>query len=77
MKQSISVLILSIVFLTACGSKNDKPKEETTTTTKETKVEESKPVAEELYSCSMHPEVKGKKGDKCPKCGMFLDVPVK
>lgn len=24
------------------------------------------------YSCPMHPEVKGKKGDRCPKCGMEL-----
>jgi hypothetical protein len=24
------------------------------------------------YSCPMHPEVTGKKGDKCSKCGMEL-----
>ena len=40
-----------------------------TTTTKE-------PVAE-LYSCPMHPEVKGKKDSECPKCGMKLTEPVK
>lgn len=28
-----------------------------------------------MYSCPMHPDVTGKKGDKCPKCGMEL-VPV-
>ena len=22
------------------------------------------------YTCPMHPEVTGKQGDKCPKCGM-------
>ena len=27
---------------------------------------------EAVYTCPMHPEVKGKKGDKCPKCGMEL-----
>lgn len=32
---------------------------------------------EGMYSCSMHPEVTGKKGDKCSKCGMDLTVPVK
>lgn len=32
---------------------------------------------ETLYACSMHPEVMGKKGDKCSKCGMELTVPVK
>lgn len=26
----------------------------------------------EVYHCPMHPEVTGKKGDSCPKCGMFL-----
>ena len=26
------------------------------------------------YACPMHPEVKGKKGDKCPKCKMELSV---
>ncbi|TAK35388.1 MAG: DUF3347 domain-containing protein [Saprospiraceae bacterium] len=30
-----------------------------------------------LYACSMHPEVTGKKGEKCSKCGMELTVPVK
>lgn len=26
----------------------------------------------EVYACPMHPEVTGKKGDKCSKCGMYL-----
>ncbi|GIU27824.1 heavy metal-binding domain-containing protein [Shewanella colwelliana] len=26
------------------------------------------------YDCPMHPEVTGKKGDTCPKCGMNLEV---
>jgi hypothetical protein len=30
---------------------------------------------DEVYACPMHPEETGKKGDKCPKCGMDL-VPV-
>jgi hypothetical protein len=29
-----------------------------------------------LYACPMHPEVTGKKDEKCPKCGMSLNVPV-
>ncbi len=28
--------------------------------------------ADSSYSCPMHPEVTGKEGDKCPKCGMAL-----
>jgi hypothetical protein len=26
-----------------------------------------------VYACSMHPDVTGKKGDKCSKCGMNLE----
>ncbi|WP_258405227.1 heavy metal-binding domain-containing protein [Shewanella mesophila] len=29
------------------------------------------------YDCPMHPEVTGKKGDTCPKCGMNLEKKVK
>lgn len=25
------------------------------------------------YACPMHPEVTGKDGDKCSKCGMYLE----
>jgi hypothetical protein len=28
---------------------------------------------EHVYACPMHPEVTGKEGDKCPKCGMALE----
>lgn len=31
--------------------------------------------SDSVYTCSMHPEVRGKEGDKCPKCGMDL-VPI-
>ena len=30
-----------------------------------------------IYACPMHPEVHGKLNDKCPKCGMKLNVEVK
>lgn len=29
------------------------------------------------YMCPMHPDVVGKRGDACPKCGMTLDQPVR
>ena len=30
-------------------------------------------VAEVVYACPMHPEVTGKEGDSCSKCGMALE----
>lgn len=30
-------------------------------------------VAEVVYACPMHPEVKGKEGDTCDQCGMALE----
>ena len=50
--------------LVSCNQKNKE--------TEQTKTETST----ELYACSMHPEVTGKKGEKCSKCGMELTVPV-
>lgn len=38
---------------------------------KETDTETS---TEHTYSCTMHPEVKGVKGDQCSKCGMDLHM---
>jgi uncharacterized protein YcfL len=35
------------------------------------------PETEQLYACSMHPEVIGRKDEDCPQCGMKLTVPVK
>ena len=68
--KSIILSAFAIAFLLiACNSSTDK--------TKETKTEDVSTGNEQLYACSMHPEVTGKKGDKCSKCGMELTVPVK
>ena len=66
---------MAFIF-TACSSNNAKNEttKDSTTTTKEVA---TTPSAEQLYACSMHSEVIGKKGDKCSKCGMELTVPVK
>jgi len=67
-KLIFSALIMAIV-LTACNSKN-----------KETIAPEAATAAQDssqLYACSMHPEVTGKKGEKCSKCGMELTEPVR
>jgi nitrous oxide reductase accessory protein NosL len=81
----LSAIVTAFVFF-ACNSKSDKAKETTpteTTPTETTKTDTTasteaiKPVAEQLYACSMHPEVIGKKDEKCSKCGMKLTEPVK
>ncbi|MFH6958588.1 DUF3347 domain-containing protein [Flavobacterium aquidurense] len=68
-KLIFSTLIMAIV-LTACNSKN----KETTAPEAASGTAQSD---SQLYACSMHPEVTGKKGDKCSKCGMELTEPVK
>ena len=76
----LSAFAMAFVFV-ACNSNTEKAKEatpkETTTIDTTTKPAIMKPVAEQLYACSMHPEVIGKKDEKCSKCGMKLTVPVK
>ena len=59
---AVMMLLSSVVAMQSFGQKakgkmNKKAKIETTTAT---------------YTCSMHPEITGKKGEKCPKCGMKL-----
>ena len=39
---------------------------------KEVEAAETTATANELYACSMHPEVTGKKGAECTECGMEL-----
>jgi formamidopyrimidine-DNA glycosylase len=42
-------------------------------TTETTTIENSDNTAEgQLYACPMHPEVTGKQGEECSKCGMEL-----
>ena len=63
----LSAITMAFVFVSC----NQKSKESATTATEKTEA------TSQLYACSMHPEVTGKKGDKCSKCGMELTVPVK
>jgi uncharacterized protein with PIN domain len=45
-------------------------------TTETTAIENSDNTAEgQLYACPMHPEVTGKQGEECSKCGMELTEP--
>jgi uncharacterized protein YcfL len=82
--KNLILLSLIMLSLTACNSKssnaeNTKPTVPQKTQTTESVVDtvaESK-TATQLYSCPMHPEVKGEKDSECPKCGMPLTEPVK
>ena len=67
MKNLILSAIAMAFVLVSCNQKN----KEAATTNSETTESTS-----QLYACPMHPEVTGKKGEKCSKCGMELTEPV-
>ena len=67
MKNLILSAIAMVFVLVSCNQKN---KEAVTTDS------QKKESTSQLYTCSMHPEVTGKKGEKCSKCGMELTEPV-
>lgn len=61
-----SIIIISLTVLSACNNVESN-KDKNMTTHQHTE-------KESVYACPMHPEVTGKLGDKCPKCGMDLKV---
>lgn len=63
MKNTIITVLLGAVITVSCNSKNN-----SSTETKDSKTETSAA----LYSCPMHPNVKGESGAECPECGMEL-----
>ncbi|WP_211223378.1 heavy metal-binding domain-containing protein [Flavobacterium soli] len=66
----MKTLFLTAFLAVTMVSCNNKAKET------ETNATEAKSDSSELFACPMHPEVTGKKGDKCTKCGMELTEPV-
>jgi hypothetical protein len=62
--------IAASLFLASCN--NNSNKETATTKTEEHEHAEGEH-HEHIFACPMHPEVTGKEGDKCPKCGMALE----
>lgn len=69
MKNIIFLVIVMAFAMTSCGQKNKQDNSHNHTEMTED--------SEKLYSCPMHPEVTGKKGDSCSKCGMDLTEEVK
>lgn len=81
--KNIIFLLLLVVSMSACKGKTETTEKTDSVTTEvetpsaATDTVSTNQAAAELYSCPMHPEVKGKKDDECPKCGMALTEPVK
>jgi hypothetical protein len=73
-KVIISAIAMAFVFA-SCSTDSTKSETATGATTTETAANTTS--TEQLYACPMHPEVMGKKGEKCSKCGMELTEPVK
>lgn len=55
------ILLLGLTALTSCGENN-----------KISHKEEIHKHDKSTYACPMHPEITGKDGKKCSKCGMNL-----
>ena len=58
------------MFLASCGNET---KKEATDAEHHEHADGKEHSEEHIYACPMHPEVIGKEGDKCPKCGMALE----
>lgn len=65
----ISGLFMTANFITGCSGKKKQATEQSNDHMKMDSTQTA-------YACPMHPEVTGKDGEKCSKCGMKLE-PVK
>jgi len=72
MKTQISkinlLLCLTALFFILNGCGNNENKKSSGENHTHSEAEEH----QHIYACPMHPEITGKSGDKCPKCGMAL-----
>ena len=58
---TLSTIIILSLLLTSCGRAQQTHEHKDATE-----------VSTVIYACPMHPEITGKEGDKCSKCGMML-----
>lgn len=69
------IVLFALMFSVACQNQ-EAPKQapvEAAKTVPTTVVEIKKDTTHvHVFACPMHPEVMGKEGDKCSKCGMAL-----
>ena len=71
--QSIKFLALLLAILTWTACKNSDKANPQHSDHPETTAGATEHSGEHTYACPMHPEVTGKAGDTCPKCGMDLE----
>lgn len=62
------IAMATLTLFTACNNSSD-----TKTVTADTTATTAMHDGDHVYACPMHPEVTGKEGDTCPKCGMKLE----
>jgi hypothetical protein len=75
MKNRAKLSIIVLVFtLTSCKDSKTNNEKDANADTVKTEQTQS---ADKMYACPMHPEVTGKQGEKCSKCGMDLTEEVK
>ncbi len=68
-KFSTAVIAIGVITFFAACNNSGTAKTETTDSTHL----EATHNGDHVYACPMHPEVTGKEGDSCPKCGMKLE----
>jgi hypothetical protein len=69
----ITGLFISSLLVIGCGSKKEQTVEENHRHMEGDTTKHHDEMAM-VYACTMHPEVTGKEGDKCSKCGMKLEA---
>ncbi len=69
MKNIIISTVVAAFAFTSCTNSGTKSTENKSVTKDSIPIT---PEATAVFACSMHPEITGKKGDKCSKCGMEL-----
>ncbi len=69
----VSAFFVSSVLVTSCGSKKEQATEEDHHHMGNDSTEHHDEMAM-TYACPMHPEITGKEGESCSKCGMKLEL---
>lgn len=69
LKISSAIALVAAITFISCNDGDDKTSVSDSTKTDTSAAHSS----DHMYACPMHPEVTGKEGDECPKCGMKLE----